>query len=385
MTSASRRWVGVLVGLGCALAATPLASAQEPPAVEEPPTPPPKADPRRADPRGDEPREPVEGARADGRALGDDEKEKETGTPDWVDVGGYLDANFQVLARPQARPADELIYEFGGRAGLVVDAHPFEHWEAKLNVVFSDNVVNAVTDVELREQRFTVFRDNVPGSILQDAWIKYEPWKVFHVKAGFLRIPFSLQQQSPNATLLFPNRSQANESFVSGADIGLQVAGDFGDGVFVTSAGVFNGSSQGLLMTNAEARGVVFSYRADINPFGSFPFGEGDPVRGPFRLGLGGGVLVRPITVFDADTGQEPRNFVDTRIAASLRMAYKGIYVSAEYFRRMQSDDFSDRPEQADGAYAQTSFNFGLTESIALEPAARLGFVALDQTFDIRT
>jgi hypothetical protein len=65
-------------------------------------------------------------------------------------------------------------------------------------------------------------------------------------------------------------------------------------------------------------------------------------------------------------------------------MAYRGLYLGAEYFRRQQANDFSNRPERADGAYAQVGFFFPILDVFGLEPIARTGFVAFDQTFDPR-
>jgi hypothetical protein len=88
--------------------------------------------------------------------------------------------------------------------------------------------------------------------------------------------------------------------------------------------------------------------------------------------------------LFDQSTGTEKRDAVELRFAASLRMAVRGLYVAAEYFRRQQTDSFSNRPDVADGAYAQLGVYFPIADVIGLEPIARAGFVAFDQTFDPR-
>jgi len=148
---------------------------------------------------------------------------------------------------------------------------------------------------------------------------------------------------------------------------------------------VFNGTSLGLRRQNVEPRGITGAFRADVNPFGKFTHeGEGDPKRGPFRLGAGFGLMFTPATLFDSRTGTEPRSVYDLRFAASLRMAIRGAYLAAEYFRRQQVDDFSSRPEVADGAYAQVAVFIPLVDWFGLEPIFRAGFVADDQTFDPR-
>ena len=94
--------------------------------------------------------------------------------------------------------------------------------------------------------------------------------------------------------------------------------------------------------------------------------------------------MIRPVTLFDDRSGTEPRTAVDFRVSASLRMAYRGIYLAAEYFRRQQTDDFSSRTELADGAYTQVAYYFRTVDWLAFEPIARAGFVAEDQTFETR-
>lgn len=309
----------------------------------------------------------------------------------WIDVGGFLRPGFGLRVRPQALPRDELEYGFFGQSGLIVESKPFSMWRARLEVIFSTSALDAVTDVELFDLNGDTTPDGlvfsteaVPGVLLQEATVSFEPHEVFAVVAGALYIPFSLQQQSPNTALMFPARSPPNEVFLSGADLGALAQLNLGDGIFVTSLGAFNGNSLGLTFPNAVARGVVFSYRADVNPFGEFAQGEGDSERGPFRLGVGFGAMYRPARLFDERTGTEATTLHDLRLSASLRMAFRGLYVGAEYFRRQQVDDFTSRPQIADGAYALASFFFPVAKLFGLEPIARVGFVAQDQGFDPR-
>ncbi len=350
--------------------------------------------PKEPGPSGEEPR------LAANRAIGDDPDAKGdafTGTPDWVKLGGYLNAGFGFTYVPQALPRDEITYGFFGRAGLVVEARPYEMWRGKLNIIFDAEALEALTNARLIDSDSDGSLDNIlitkrqiPGHIIQDAWVAFEPTDWFYLRAGGMRIPFSLQQQSSNTSTLFPNRSRPNEQFLSGADFGAQAGVEAFDGILLASVGAFAGSSLGLNVgegagpINVTGRGVVFSGRVDVNPFGDFPFGEGGPYQRDFRLGVGFGALVRPLTLFDVNTGTEPRSVLDVRMAASLRMSVQGLYLSVEYFRRQQSDSISFRDEVADGAYAQAGFYFPVAGPVGLEPIARVGFVNEDQTFDPR-
>src|SRR4029078_12477023 len=72
-------------------------------------------------------------------------------------------------------------------------------------------------------------RIELPGKLLEEATVSFQPHPVVAVRGGVLRIPFTVQQQSPNTQLLFPNRSQPNEVFVSGSDLGALVDGNVGE------------------------------------------------------------------------------------------------------------------------------------------------------------
>ncbi len=306
-------------------------------------------------------------------------------------LGGHIRGGFGFRIRPEALPKDELDYGFFGIAGIAIDAWPFEMWRAKLHIELNPSAIETTTDLGLFDLEYDGEVDGLSwvtrrhdGLSIQEATAAFIPSELFQIKAGITRIPFSLQQQSKNTELMFSNRSHPNEKFLSGGDIGAIARGDFGDGLVRVSLGVFNGGSLGLRVADAVARGVVFAFRGDMNPFGPYEFGEGDPKRGPFRLGLGFGTMFWPSTLYDDNTGTEPRHAYDLRLAGSLRMAYRGVSLAAEYFRRQQTDDFSYRPEVADGAYAQLGWFILIADHYGLQPMVRAGFVAKDQMFDPR-
>jgi hypothetical protein len=308
-----------------------------------------------------------------------------------VDLAGYLSPGFGLRYRPEALPVDQLEHGFFGTAGLIVKAAPVEMWTGTVHLLFSTSVLRAVTGVSVFDyggdgeiDGVAYTWQEVPGVVMEEATVAFDPIQYIGVKAGAMRIPFTLQQQSSNTALMFPGRSAPNEVFQSGADLGALVYSNVGDGHFKPSFGVFNGDSLGLTLQDIEARGVVLSARADVNPFGAFPFDEGDTEGGGFRLGLGAGLMYRPATLYDGRTGYELTSMDELRIAASVRMAIAGFYVGAEYLRRQQTDEFTSRPHVADGAYAQLSYFFRVIEQLALEPIARVGFVAKDETFDPR-
>jgi len=302
-----------------------------------------------------------------------------------VELSGYLSPGFGLQYRPTALPRDELEHGFFGSAGLIVQARPFEMWHGTVHLLFGAETVAVLTDVEpYGSGSLWTTKKALWQTLIEEATVAFEPLDWLGIKAGAMRMPFTLQQQSANTALLFPNRSGPNESFVSGADLGALVQGNVAKGILTTSLGVFNGDSLGLLFEDTVARGVVLSFRADVNPFGALSFDEGDAGRGPFRLGLGFGALWRPATWYDSRTGFEVASMHDVRMAAALRLAVAGFYFGAEYLRRQQVDDFTSRPQVADGAYGQMSYYLEVIDALALEPIARVGFAITDESFDPR-
>ena len=220
-----------------------------------------------------------------------------------LDLGAYVRGGIGFTVRPNALPADEITYGFDGRAGLRVNGAAHRMWRARMWLEFRAFSLPYVESLDVFDPDndgvgfSATANDNVTTRVqMEQAVAAFVPWEFLSVEAGVQRIPFTLQQQSKNTATLFPNRALANNLFLNGSDVGAVVRGNFADGIFLTSLGVWDGVSLGLGVPFATPRGVVLSYRADVNPFGSFPFGEGDKERGPFRLGIGGGVLWRPTT-----------------------------------------------------------------------------------------
>jgi len=307
----------------------------------------------------------------------------------WLQFWGYFAPGFQFIYRPDAKPLDEWQYGFVGDASLGLDVKPFETWTGQLQLVFRPRGLEFVNQVGFIERAdgsggVASSTEIADGLAVERALVAYQPIRELGATLGVMRIPFTVQAQSANNSLMFPRRAPPNRVFVSGADIGGLVHADIEEGVVVASGGVFNGDSLGLQLANKKARGVVFAGRADINPFGAFPFTEGDR-GGPFRLGFGGGILYRPASLFDERTGLSPLSITDLRFSGSLRMAYSGLYVVVEALRRQQTDDFSNRPEVANGAFAQASLFFRVVPSVGIEPILRAGFVVQDDAFDPRT
>lgn len=309
-----------------------------------------------------------------------------------VEVSGYLWPTTDFRYRPDAVRRDRAVFGFGAAAGLIVAAKPLAQWRGIVHLLFRAAAFRAVTGIELVDENaegapesVNVAERDFAGFTFEEATVSFEPSELFRIKAGAQRVPFTAQQQSPNTALLFPGRAPPNEVFLSGADIGVLAAGSSEKRVVEGSVGVFGGQSLGLEVPNTVSRGALVSFRGDVHPFGAFPFWEGDPKRGPFRLGFGAGALYRPATRFDRQAGYEQTLTHDVRMSGSIRMSYAGIYLGLEVLRRHYLDDRSSRPRVANGAYVQASYFARVSRTFGVAPIGRLGLTLLDEDIDPRT
>lgn len=311
------------------------------------------------------------------------------------EISGYVSPEYEAIYRPLAiASAQRYEYGAGGSAGISFSGSPVPELEFTLFLVVDLARQKIVNKVEYDDPSAT------PGSVsgvsvewryaarvlLERATVAYKPFRFLSLQGGQMRIPLTIPQRSANTALMFPNRAGPNEVFLSGSDPGVLLSTDLAAGRILASLGAFNGSSLGLIGSALfeSSRGPVFCGRVDINPLGRFGFAEGDLDRGPLRLGVGFGALYRPATQFDAK-GFDALELRDFRYVASVRAAFRGFYLQAEYLRRQRADSLSSRARTATGAYAQSSFFLPLTEHFALAPIARAGYVAEDEQIDFRS
>jgi hypothetical protein len=195
-----------------------------------------------------------------------------------------------------------------------------------------------------------------------------------------MRIPFSVAQAAVITTSMFPTRPGPTALFQSGADAGLLASYEHPSGYVRARLGLFDGLSLGLTLPNHVERAPVASAFLDVAPFGAMPTLEGDFGDSSFHLALGGGLLYRNGTAYDP-AGYEGLHVTDTRLAAALRLSFKGIFVQGEYLHAVQTDDLSGRPRVARGTYAEASYYFTIKRKLGFAPITRLGWSVQDEGF----
>jgi hypothetical protein len=313
------------------------------------------------------------------------EKEEKADEPSYQ-LGGYLQPQVGMTYRPSALPRDRMEYGAAATAaGIEITGQPWTHWGYDVHLIVAGESREVVTGVESVDTNGDGVPDDVstdseitPTLAVERATINYQPLPLVGAVVGQMRIPFTVQEQSPQTSLMFPRRSGPNEVFLKGPDLGALAVLTLKDDLVRASLGAFNGS--GAPVGETEERGLVYSLRADVNPLGPFPFGEGDLERGRLRIGLGAGFLYYPARVYDA-SGYLGTRIRDLRASASFRLAARGLYLQAEILRRQRTDSLSSRPVVATGAYSQASYFLPLRAPIGLAPIARVGYSAEDQSF----
>ncbi len=320
---------------------------------------------------------------ADEQAPKVEEPERETGP----EFHGYLQPSFGYKSRPDAVPRDRTEYgAYASKAGFSLEGERFEHWHYKVHLVVDARAIAVLTDVALVDrdgggdpERVDATQRDLTATLIEEVSVRYQPFEFIGVTAGQMRIPFTVAHQSANTALMFPTRAGPNEVFLSGSDRGMLGKLSFLDGRTRASFGAFHGGSLLLSSELKNTRGLVYSMRTDVEPLGELPGTENDFERGPFRFGLGFGLLYRNANVYDS-TGYEATVERDVRVSASLRAMFAGIYLQSEFLRRQQTDNLSSRPQQTTGYYGQASYYLPLGGKVALSPIARVGKTIEDET-----
>ncbi|MAY80451.1 MAG: hypothetical protein CL930_06650 [Deltaproteobacteria bacterium] len=297
---------------------------------------------------------------------------------------GYVSPEFRAIFRPDAKPIDQQrIGMDKSKAGLILDGRVSPPWTFRVHFVLGGDTFGAITtaspvDVDNNGTTDAIYTETAPAisSMVVESTVTYRPVDAFNLRLGQMRIPFTSQAQSPNTDLMFPERAGPNEVFLRGSDLGVLAETNLWDERVLGSIGTFNGANAGLY---GNTHGVLYTARIDLNPLGSFGFSETSEWAGPFRFGVGSGIIYNPYTAYDS-AGYPTVSIADSRLSASGRIAFYGLYVVGEYLYRQELDSQSSRPDKATGWYGQAGWHLPK----GFEPMFRMGETTNDQGFDPR-
>ncbi|MEZ4236570.1 MAG: porin [Myxococcota bacterium] len=307
------------------------------------------------------------------------------GVDEAVELSGFVKPVFSAVYRGSALPRDRLAVGLtSSTAGIVLRGEPVDHWRYKVFFTVGAGtfpVLVGARGVDLDNQggldRVDVDTAGALGDIVRETSITWAPVDAFAIRAGRMPVPFTSAAQSADTALLFPERAGPNQVFLADDDLGALLELTLPEDRVLAKAGVFNGSGTG---PSGGERGVLYLARVDLQPLGPFAFDETRPLRSKPRLGLGAGAIWHPYRAFDA-VGFERVGVNDLRLSGSFRFSAAGLSVAVEGLYRLQTDTLTSRPLSATGAYAQGGWRL----PIAIEPIGRVGWSAVDRTFDPRT
>ena len=304
-----------------------------------------------------------------------------------VGVSGYVLPQFELVSLRSALPRDKTQYGAKGtRAGFAVYGSPWNDFTYIAHLVVAPSGVENVallSPAATQSIGFTLSTSTGTTLDFEEVSLGYRPDSWVQVKAGFIRLPFSLGQTTPIPEQMFPFRAPITGEIQSGADASVLSTFRFFDARLVVNAAAFLGASLGgAVASNQTVHGPAFLASVAAHPLGEMSTHEGDEGRKPFRFAFGIGTIYRRATAFDP-TGYEASHFDDVRLAAWARAAAHGFYAQAEYLRRNRTDDVSGRPNKSDGFYAEASYYQPVGTS-AVGPILRAGQLQTSADFSPR-
>ena len=174
------------------------------------------------------------------------------------------------------------------------------------------------------------------SNVLEDANLDYDftdGKKLFRLKAGQFKAPFSQQQLTSSGNQQLVDRSILDAFFVPARQIGLQLWGQIGPQAFPDfvdwRVGVFNGN--GRTVSANDNNDFEYVGRVMVSPWGSVGYSESNLEAYDLRVSFAGeyntnNTIVQPAT--GARTGTE----VETFGAGVVVKAFKSLFLYGQYF-----------------------------------------------------
>jgi phosphate-selective porin len=127
---------------------------------------------------------------------------------------------------------------------------------------------------------------NLNNGRVTDAYVEFAKSPYATLRAGQYKIPFGLEELTPDARLEFIERSIASAKFAPSRDLGLMLSGQFFEKKFGYQVAVFNGSGQN---NPQDDRSLLYAARVVYDPLGEYKMVEGavdNPEKNQLHFGL---------------------------------------------------------------------------------------------------
>ena len=171
---------------------------------------------------------------------------------------------------------------------------------------------------------------------LQDANLDYDftgGRKLFRLKAGQFKAPFSQQQLTSSGNQQLVDRSILDAFFVPGRQIGMQLWGQIGPDAYPDfvdwRVGVFNGN--GRTSTANDNNDFEYNGRVMVSPWGSVGYSESNLEGYDLRVSFIGEYNTNN-TIVQPATGARTGTDVETFGAGVVVKAFKSLFVYGQYF-----------------------------------------------------
>ena len=179
---------------------------------------------------------------------------------------------------------------------------------------------------------------NVNNARITDAYVEFAKWQFATLRVGQYKVPFGLQELTPDVRQEFVDRSIANAKYAPSRDIGLMLLGQAWEKKFGYQVGFFNGSGQN---NPQEDQKQMYAARVWIDPIGEYKLSESanDAVHKNilhFGIAYRGGEVMKGTATPGVFEGP------DNETAASLEIAWRWsrLWAMGEYF--VQTDEQSN-------------------------------------------
>src|SRR4029077_12615482 len=113
--------------------------------------------------------------------------------------------------------------------------------------------------------------NNVNNARVTDAYVEFAKYPAATLRVGQYKVPFGLQELTPDTKQEFVDRSIVNSKFAPSRDIGLMLLGSAWDKKFGYQVGLFNGSGQN---NPQEDQKEMYAARVWIDPLGEYKMFE---------------------------------------------------------------------------------------------------------------
>ena len=212
---------------------------------------------------------------------------------------------------------------------------------------------------------------NNATTTLRDAWLQWNACDWAHIRMGQFKTQYDRQFNVNDNTQQFADNSLASNTFNLGRQNGLAAWGDFADGMFQASAGIYNGMSTGEGQNrpgvDTKETGIV---SARWNAMGKMDVQEEGDINWTedMAVSIGGAYA------YSDASNDTVGDFDQNNISADVNFKWQGWSVMGEYYYQTMNPDIGD-DVQPSGWYGQVGY---FIDPKKVEVAARYSYVDCD-------